>query len=99
MRKSDVEGSTACPTDILIASITPLVGAAGELNLAERVLRLGASGRQLVAVGLTGSDLSRDGGATWSAADSVPYNSLQFAGAIGFAVGPKGRIARIAVPR
>lgn len=56
-------------------------------------------GRQLVAVGLTGSDLSRDGGATWSAADSVPYNSVQFAGAIGFAVGPKGRIARIAVPR
>lgn len=55
----------------------------------------GSNGRTLVAVGLTGTDLSRDGGATWMAVDSVAYNSVAFAAdGSGWAVGPKGRIAR-----
>ena len=53
----------------------------------------GTNGRELVAVGLNGSDRSRDGGLTWAATDSVPYNSLQFGGRTGFVVGPKGRAA------
>ena len=49
----------------------------------------------LVAVGLTGTDLSIDGGATWQRADSTGYNSVAFASpTAGWAVGPKGRIAR-----
>jgi photosystem II stability/assembly factor-like uncharacterized protein len=54
----------------------------------------GTKGRTLVAVGLSGIDTSRDGGATWIAVDSVAYNSMQFASrTAGWAVGPKGRIA------
>lgn len=53
------------------------------------------NGRELVAVGLTGTDVSRDGGLTWTQTDSVAYNSVQYATrALGWAVGPKGRIAK-----
>ncbi|PYP80922.1 MAG: glycosyl hydrolase [Gemmatimonadetes bacterium] len=49
----------------------------------------------LVAVGLTGTDVSVDGGATWTSTDSTAYNSVAFASSsAGWAVGPKGRIAR-----
>jgi photosystem II stability/assembly factor-like uncharacterized protein len=55
----------------------------------------GTRGAKLVAVGLTGTDESRDGGATWTHVDSTAYNSTAFASeAFGWAVGPKGRIAR-----
>ncbi len=55
----------------------------------------GRGGRELVAVGLTGTDVSRDGGVTWMAVDSMAYNSVQFdRKGGGWAVGPKGRIAR-----
>jgi photosystem II stability/assembly factor-like uncharacterized protein len=50
-----------------------------------------------VAVGTSGSDSSSDDGATWKKLDGENYNSAGFAptGA-GWAVGPKGRIARFA---
>ena len=55
----------------------------------------GTRGPTLVAVGLTGTDESRDGGKTWTHVDSTAYNSAAFASeAFGWAVGPKGRIAR-----
>jgi len=55
----------------------------------------GTRANTLVAVGLTGSDVSVDGGATWQSADSTAYNSVAFASpSAGWAVGPKGRIAR-----
>ena len=50
------------------------------------------NGRELVAVGLNGTDRSRDGGLTWMATDSTPYNSLEFGGRTGFVVGPRGRV-------
>jgi photosystem II stability/assembly factor-like uncharacterized protein len=54
-----------------------------------------SNGRMLAAVGLTGTDVSRDGGATWTPVDSVAYNSVAFAAdGSGWAVGPKGRVAR-----
>ncbi len=57
--------------------------------------RSGSAGRVLAAVGLTGTDLSRDGGATWTHVDSVPYNSVAFAASgVAWAVGPRGRIVR-----
>jgi len=55
----------------------------------------GAHTTTLVAVGLSGTDESRDGGMTWTRVDSTAYNSVAFASeAFGWAVGPKGRIAR-----
>jgi len=55
----------------------------------------GTSAHTMVAVGLTGTDVSDDGGRTWKSVDEVPYNSVGFASpTAGWAVGPKGRIAR-----
>ena len=49
----------------------------------------------LVAVGLTGTDVSLDGGRSWRGVDSTAYNSVVFASpSAGWTVGPKGRIAR-----
>lgn len=48
-----------------------------------------------VAVGTSGSDVSWDGGRSWSPLDSTGFNSVQFApGGMAFAVGGSGRIAR-----
>jgi photosystem II stability/assembly factor-like uncharacterized protein len=48
-----------------------------------------------IAVGTSGSDFSSDDGATWKPLDSENYNSVGFASTgAGWAVGPKGRIAR-----
>lgn len=54
----------------------------------------GTGGRQLVAVGLSGTDVSTDGGRTWRSTDTTTYNSVEFSGPAGFAVGPRGRVAR-----
>jgi photosystem II stability/assembly factor-like uncharacterized protein len=60
----------------------------------------GTKGRTLVAVGLNGTDVSRDGGATWTPVDTTPYNSVLFASpAAGFTVGPKGRVATMKLDR
>lgn len=48
----------------------------------------------IVAVGLVGTGISRDGGKSWTALDATPYNTAGFSGGGGFAVGPKGVIAR-----
>lgn len=48
-----------------------------------------------IAVGLAGTALSLDGGESWRMIDSIPYNSVRFAAAdAGYAVGPRGRVAR-----
>ena len=48
-----------------------------------------------IAVGTSGSDVSVDDGATWKVLDRENYNSAQFTvGGDGWAVGPKGRIAK-----
>jgi photosystem II stability/assembly factor-like uncharacterized protein len=59
----------------------------------------GTRANTLVAVGLTGTDVSVDDGATWQRTDSTAYNSVAFASpSAGWAVGPKGRIARWSGP-
>lgn len=51
-----------------------------------------------VAVGTTGSDVSRDGGRTWSPLDGTAFNAVQFApSGVAFAVGARGRIARLTI--
>ena len=56
----------------------------------------GASAPTLVAVGPTGSDVSLDGGTTWSALGKLGFHAAGFAGPIdaGWGVGDNGRIAR-----
>jgi photosystem II stability/assembly factor-like uncharacterized protein len=55
----------------------------------------GTSGRSLVAVGLAGTARSDDAGDSWTMIDSVAYNTVAFATHDdGWAVGPRGRIAR-----
>ena len=58
------------------------------------------SGRKLwIATGTSGSDVSSDGGKTWSLFDSGAYNAMSFApSGEGWAVGPQGRIARFTPP-
>ena len=49
-----------------------------------------------IAVGTSGSDLSGDDGQAWKTFDSGAFNAISFATAdAGWAVGPRGRIARI----
>ena len=53
------------------------------------------SGRDVVAVGLAGTFVSRDGGDHWTQTDSIPMNAVRFHGRTGIAVGPRGRIGRM----
>jgi photosystem II stability/assembly factor-like uncharacterized protein len=55
------------------------------------------SAARLVAVGLAGTFVSRDSGQTWAQGDTVALNSVRFRGNAGFAVGPRGRIARMEI--
>lgn len=55
------------------------------------------SGGEWVAVGTSGADASADDGATWRPLDKGAYNSVAFtATGDGWAVGPKGRVAKFA---
>jgi photosystem II stability/assembly factor-like uncharacterized protein len=50
-----------------------------------------------IAVGTSGSHVSTDNGATWKLLDRDNYNSVRLASnGEGWAVGPKGRIAKFA---
>jgi photosystem II stability/assembly factor-like uncharacterized protein len=50
-----------------------------------------------VVVGTSGSDVSLDDGATWKPLDRENYNSVAFTRAgEGWAVGPRGRVAKFA---
>jgi len=55
-------------------------------------------GKAWVATGTSGSDISFDGGETWRPFDTGAYNALAFIDSqAGWAVSPKGRIARFAL--
>jgi photosystem II stability/assembly factor-like uncharacterized protein len=54
----------------------------------------------VVAVGGAGTALSRDDGRTWAVVDTTTLNAVSFASpTAGYAVGPGGRVLRIARPR
>lgn len=55
------------------------------------------SGKKLLAVGITGTDVSFDSGYSWMNIDTVGYHSIGFADteAAGWAVGADGRIAKL----
>lgn len=49
----------------------------------------------VVAVGLAGTAVSHDRGASWMAVDSLPLNAVRFSNAgVGIAAGPRGRLGR-----
>ncbi|HEV2424974.1 MAG TPA: glycosyl hydrolase [Terriglobia bacterium] len=51
-----------------------------------------------ITTGTSGSDLSTDGGKTWAEFDSSAFNAIGgISGSATWAVGPKGRIARLAI--
>ncbi len=52
------------------------------------------SAATLVAVGLAGTFASSDSGDTWTKVDTVALNTVKFLGDKGWAVGPRGRVAR-----
>jgi photosystem II stability/assembly factor-like uncharacterized protein len=52
------------------------------------------SASKLVAVGLAGTFTSSDGGDSWTQVDTVAMNTVKFLGNEGWAVGPRGRVAR-----
>ena len=51
------------------------------------------AGDRVVAVGLAGTFVSRDGGDSWAQTDTVAMNSVRCAGQRCFAAGPRGRVA------
>ena len=54
-----------------------------------------AGAGRAVAVGLAGTAVSADRGESWTIVDTVAYNSVRFVSpTVGFAAGPRGRIAR-----
>jgi len=53
-----------------------------------------AADKVWIATGTSGSDVSSDDGKSWKPFDQAGYNAMSFAGATGWAVGPKGAIAR-----
>ncbi len=53
-------------------------------------------GTRWVAVGMTGSDVSTDNGATWKKIDEGAFHSLSAKGTTCWAVGPAGRFALLA---
>jgi photosystem II stability/assembly factor-like uncharacterized protein len=57
----------------------------------------GSNGRQLIAVGPGGSDMSGDGGATWAPLGDDGFHALAMSpsGRFAWAVGEQGRIARL----
>jgi len=62
------------------------------------VQRRGSDDVIAIAVGTTGSDVSRDGGRTWSPLDGTSFNAIQFApSGVAFAVGGRGRVARLVI--
>jgi len=55
----------------------------------------GTNGQDLVAVGLGGTAVSKNGGESWAIVDATGYNSVAFAARdAGWTVGPRGRIGK-----
>jgi photosystem II stability/assembly factor-like uncharacterized protein len=96
-RQPALEGVKASLSEDSGAHWTPIAAAPGFLSSVVRGPRGEAS---VVAVGLSGTGISNDSGRTWTAVDATPYNTAGFvtgsatAPGAGFAVGPKGVIAR-----
>ena len=100
-----VGGDYAKPAEALHnAALTPDGGrtweavASGPSGFRSAVAWL-ARRKMWVATGTSGSDVSTDGGRTWRTFDTGDFNAMSFvSGQAGWAVGPKGRIAKWSAP-
>ena len=96
-RQPALEGVLASLSHDGGAHWSPISAAPGFLS---SVVRGPGQEAAIVAVGLAGTGVSNDFGKTWRAVDEAPYNTAGFAvsgaskAAAGWAVGPKGVIAR-----
>ncbi len=62
------------------------------------VRRLNKDDVMAIAVGTSGSDISLDGGRTWSPLDGTAFNAIQFSpSGVAYAVGARGRIAKLVI--
>jgi photosystem II stability/assembly factor-like uncharacterized protein len=92
-KEAKLAGTNGARTEDGGATWTPLqVQPAGYMSVVVPVPGTTAS---LVAGGLAGSGVSRDGGKSWSALDTIPVNTVGFATpSAGWAVGPKGLLMK-----
>ncbi len=65
------------------------------------VAYIAGSATSVVAVGPSGTDVSADGGKTWTAITGPGFHAFSFAprGTVGFGVGEKGSAARLSSDR
>jgi photosystem II stability/assembly factor-like uncharacterized protein len=76
------------PANVAVFSITLPVGFRSSVAFAP-------SGRSVLAVGTTGTDVSHDGGLTWTNLDKENLNAVAFDhSGVAWAVGPKGRVVK-----
>ena len=57
-----------------------------------------ANGKILIVTGTTGTEISRDGGASWQSMGEIGYHALSVGGASVWASGNNGAAARFAIP-
>lgn len=55
----------------------------------------GSGGMRVVAVGPSGSDLSTDGGMTWTKLGTAGFHALAFGDSVGWGVGEGGRVGKL----
>lgn len=91
-RERELAGTNSARSTDSGASWSPIQ--ASPTGFLSSVVRGPGKEAAIVAVGLAGTGVSSDGGKSWTALDATPYNTAGFAGGSGFAVGPKGVVAR-----
>jgi photosystem II stability/assembly factor-like uncharacterized protein len=89
-KPADTAGNIAMTGDGGKSWTEPAAGPAGYRSAVAYIAGL----KMWIAVGTSGSDASTDDGQTWKKFDAGNYNAVSFAGDAGWAVGPKGAIAR-----
>jgi photosystem II stability/assembly factor-like uncharacterized protein len=94
-----VGGDYAAPTSPGSFARTSEGGATWEAGGPLRGFRssIATADDMLIAVGTSGSELSRDDGERWERIDDVPLNAVAVAERTAFAVGPAGTLARLAL--
>jgi photosystem II stability/assembly factor-like uncharacterized protein len=94
-KPADATGNLAVTTDGGRSWTAP---AASHPNGYRSAVAFVAERRIWIAVGTSGADISTDG-QSWKPIDNAAYNAIGSAGDAVWAVGPKGRIARLSYPR
>ena len=94
-----VGGDYAAPTQPGSFAVTHDGGATWTAATSPRGYRssVAVRGDDVVVVGTSGSDVSYDEGASWTPLDELSLNTVRISGDVAIAVGPEGRLARLAL--